>query len=88
MKKKQPPICFKSDAEIEAIRTSGQLAAATLGKVAKHVQAGVSTLALNDICHQFIIDHGAIPAPLNYRGFPKSICTSVNDNLSNFFSGC
>ena len=76
---KQPPICFKSDAEIEAIRTSGQLAAATLSKVAEHVRVGVNTLTLNDICHQFIIDHGAIPAPLNYRGFPKSICTSVNE---------
>lgn len=79
MSKRQQPICLKSDTEIAAIKTSGRLAAATLCKVAEHVQAGVSTLTLNNICHQFIVEHGAIPAPLNYRGFPKSICTSVND---------
>ena len=61
------------------MRASGRLAAATLRMVAAHVQAGVTTLELNDICHDFTIKHGAVPAPLNYRGFPKSICTSVNE---------
>lgn len=61
------------------MRNSGKLAAATLLMVAEHVRAGVSTLELNDICHDFTIKHGALPAPLNYRGFPKSICTSVNE---------
>lgn len=77
--KKKPAVRFKSDHEIEAIRASGSLAAATLRKVAEHVLVGVNTLELNDICHRFIVDHGAIPAPLNYRGFPKSVCTSVNE---------
>ncbi len=72
-------LLLKSDAEIDIMRSSGRLAAATLRMIAAHVQAGVSTLELNDICHDFTIDHGAIPAPLHYRGFPKSICTSVNE---------
>ncbi len=61
------------------MRSSGQLAATTLRMIAGHVQAGVSTLELNNICHDFTIEHGAVPAPLNYKGFPKSICTSVNE---------
>lgn len=69
---------LKSDSEIEKIRESCQLAAKTLLFIAPHLQEGISTLELNDICHDFIISNGAIPAPLNYHGFPKSICTSIN----------
>ena len=61
------------------MRTSGRLAAATLRMVAEYVRAGVSTLELNNICHDFTIEHEAVPAPLHYKGFPKSICTSVNE---------
>ena len=61
------------------MRNSGRLAAATLRMVAEYVRAGVSTLELNDICHDFTIEHEAVPAPLHYKGFPKSICTSVNE---------
>lgn len=61
------------------MRSSGGLAAAMLRMIAEYVQAGVSTLELNDICHEFTLEHGAVPAPLNYKGFPKSICTSVNE---------
>lgn len=72
-------IVLKSDAEIASMRASGKLAAATLKMIAEHVRIGVTTLELNDICHDFTLKHDAIPAPLNYRGFPKSICTSVNE---------
>lgn len=61
------------------MREAGALAAATLLHVAPHVRAGVTTIELNDICHEFIVRNGAKPAPLHYRGFPKSICTSVNE---------
>lgn len=60
------------------MRKAGALAASILDDMVALVQPGVSTLEINDVCHQKIIDAGAIPAPLNYRGFPKSVCTSVN----------
>jgi methionyl aminopeptidase len=72
-------ITLKSDHEINAMRMAGKLAAETLAMIEKHVRAGVSTQELNDICHDFTVSRGAICAPLNYRGFPKSICTSVNE---------
>jgi methionyl aminopeptidase len=57
---------------------AGKLASQVLDYIEPYVQPGVSTGHLNDLCHDYIIAHKAIPAPLNYRGFPKSICTSVN----------
>ena len=60
------------------MRKAGLLAAEVLDMVAEHVAPGVTTQALNDLCHQMIVARGAVPAPLNYRGFPKSICTSIN----------
>lgn len=71
-------IQLKSDKEIETMREAGKLAAATLEFIAPHVKAGVSTEYLNKKCHDFIVNHGAVPAPLNYKGFPKSVCTSRN----------
>jgi methionyl aminopeptidase len=62
----------------EGMRKAGRLAAETLDFIAPHVQPGVTTGELDKLCHDFIQDHGAIPAPLGYRGFPKSICTSIN----------
>ncbi|MDX1580211.1 MAG: type I methionyl aminopeptidase [Alphaproteobacteria bacterium] len=62
----------------EGMRKAGRLGAEVLDFIAPHVQPGVTTGELDKLCHQFIEDHGAIPAPLGYRGFPKSICTSVN----------
>ncbi len=61
------------------MRIAGKLAARVLEFIEPHVQAGVSTAELDRLCHQFILEHDAIPAPLHYRGFPKSICTSVNN---------
>lgn len=60
------------------MRAAGKLAAETLDYITDYVKEGVTTNYLNDLCHDFIIRNKAIPAPLNYRGFPKSICTSLN----------
>jgi len=60
------------------MRRVGHLAAETLDFIEPHIQPGVTTAHLDDLCHAFILDHGAIPAPLYYRGFPKAVCTSVN----------
>ena len=64
--------------DFEGMRAAGRLAAETLDMIHAHVQPGVTTAALDKSCHDFIVAHGAVPAPLNYRGFPKSICTSIN----------
>ena len=72
-------IHLKSEDEILAMKPSCKLAARVLDMIESHVIEGVSTLKLNNLCHEFILDHKAIPAPLNYMGFPKSICTSVNE---------
>ena len=72
-------VTIKNAEEQDKMRVAGRLAADVLDMIGEHVQAGVSTDQLNDICHKFITEEQqAIPAPLNYRGFPKSICTSVN----------
>ena len=61
------------------MRVAGRLAAEVLEMIESHVQVGVTTETLNQICHDYIVnEQDAIPAPLNYHGFPKSICTSVN----------
>jgi methionyl aminopeptidase len=72
-------IVLKSDAEIDAMRAAGQLSAAILDMIGEYVRPGVTTLELNDIVHEFTVKNGGIPAPLNYKGFPKSVCTSVNE---------
>ena len=72
-------VTIKTPEEQEKMRVAGRLAADVLDMIGPHVKAGVSTDELDRICHEFIVNElGAIPAPLNYRGFPKSICTSVN----------
>ncbi len=73
------PVTIKNTEEIKKMRVAGRLAAQVLDMIEAEVKAGVSTDQLNTICHDFIVNQQkAIPAPLNYRGFPKSICTSVN----------
>lgn len=62
----------------DGMRKAGKLAAETLDMITPKVVPGVTTEELDDLCHQFIVDHNATPAPLNYKGFPKSICTSIN----------
>ncbi len=72
-------IIIKTATDIEKMRIAGRLAADVLEMIEPHVQAGVTTNALNQLCHDYIVNvQDAIPAPLNYHGFPKSICTSVN----------
>ena len=60
------------------MRKAGRLAAQVLDFITPYVKPGVTTDRLDRLCHGFIVDHDAIPAPLNYRGFPRSICTSIN----------
>lgn len=73
------PAIIKSAEEIEKMRVAGRLAAEVLEMIGEHVKPGVTTDELDRICHDYIVnEQQAIPAPLNYRGFPKSICTSVN----------
>ncbi|MDS4026695.1 MAG: type I methionyl aminopeptidase [Candidatus Contendobacter sp.] len=77
--KKSLNITLKTPEEIEKMRVAGHLTTEVLRMIEPHVREGVATEALDRICHDYIINtQKAIPAPLNYRGFPKSICTSVN----------
>jgi methionyl aminopeptidase len=71
-------ITLHDEEGFEGMRRAGRLAAETLDMITPHVQPGVSTDELDRLCAEFVADHGAVSAPLNYRGFPKSICTSVN----------
>ncbi|NGX16797.1 type I methionyl aminopeptidase [Wenzhouxiangella sp. XN24] len=74
-----PVTIKKTAAERDGMREAGRLAAQVLDMIGEHVQPGVSTEELDSICHRYITKTlEAVPAPLNYRGFPKSICTSVN----------
>lgn len=81
-------ITIKTPEEIEKMRVAGRLAAQVLDMIEEHVKPGVTTGELNDICHDYIVNvQKAIPAPLNYRGFPKSICTSVNHQVCHGIPG-
>jgi methionyl aminopeptidase len=73
-----PMITLHTPQEFEAMRRAGLLAAETLDYITAFVKSGVTTGELDRLCAEFISDHGAVSAPLNYRGFPKSICTSIN----------
>jgi methionyl aminopeptidase len=70
---------IKSPKEIDAMREVGQLAAETLCAVAEIIRPGISTEDINTFVHEDTLRRGARPAPLNYKGFPKSVCTSIND---------
>jgi len=75
-------IIIKTDSEIEKMRIAGRLAAEVLEMIEPYVVPGVTTDELDKICHDYIVDvQKAIPAPLNYHGFPKSICTSINQQV-------
>jgi methionyl aminopeptidase len=74
-------IFLKSDEEIELLRISNQIVAKTLAELAKLIQPGVSTEYLDKIAEEFIRDNGAVPGFLGYSGYPKSICTSVNEQV-------
>jgi methionyl aminopeptidase len=72
------PITIHKPEDFEGMRKAGRLAAEVLDMIGPHVVPGVTTDQLNTLCHDMIVGAGAIPAPLGYRGFPKSVCTSVN----------
>ena len=74
-------IFLKSDEEIELLRISNQIVAKTLAEMAKIITPGISTAQLDKIAEEYIRDNGAVPGFLGYGGFPKSICTSVNDQV-------
>lgn len=71
-------IIINSQQDFISMRKAGRLAAEVLDYITNFVQPGITTEELNKLCHNMIVDNGAIPAPLGYKGFPKSICTSVN----------
>jgi methionyl aminopeptidase len=80
-------IRLKESKDIEAIKEAGVLVVKTLNLVEKHVKPGIQTEELNTIVHAFTSKHGAIPAPLHYRGYPKSVCISVNDEICHGIPG-
>lgn len=81
-------VTIKNTDEIEKMRVAGRLASEVLEMIGTHVVPGISTLELDQICHEYIVnEQKAIPAPLNYRGFPKSICTSVNHQVCHGIPG-
>ena len=70
---------IKTPEQIEGIRKSGLLNTAVLDEVARNIHEGMSTLEMDEIVYNYTTQHGGIPAPLNYEGFPKSVCTSINE---------
>ncbi len=80
-------IRIKEAADIENIRKAGRLAMDTLDMVAAEIRPGIATDAINTLVHEFTLKHGAVPAPLNYRGYPKSVCVSVNEVICHGIPG-
>lgn len=81
-------ITIKNESDIEHMRVAGKLAANVLEMIGPYVKPGVTTGELDEICHDYIVNtQKAIPAPLNYHGFPKSICTSVNHQVCHGIPG-
>ncbi len=79
---------IKTAEEIEKMRVAGRLASEVLEMITPHVKAGITTEELDKLCHDYIVDvQKAIPAPLNYKGFPKSICTSLNHQICHGIPG-
>jgi len=80
-------IRFKQAADIENIKQAGRLALDTLDLVESEIRPGLITDDINTLVHEFTIRHGAVPAPLNYRGYPKSVCVSVNEVICHGIPG-
>lgn len=70
---------IKTAEQVEGIRASGLITNGALDLVAAEIKAGMTTGDIDRLVHEYTLDHGGIPAPLNYEGFPKSVCTSIND---------
>ena len=80
-------IRLKEEVDIEGIRRAGRLVVDTLQLVKTEIRPGITTDAINTLVHEFTIAHGAVPAPLNYRKFPKSVCVSVNEVICHGIPG-
>ena len=80
-------IRLKGKADVEGIRQTGRLVLETLDMVEAKIRPGITTDVINNFVHEFTIKNGAIPAPLNYRGFPKSACVSVNEVICHGIPG-
>ena len=76
--KESVQVIIHGEEDFQGMREAGELAASILDYITDYVKPGITTDELNTLCHNKIIENGAIPAPFNYKGFPKSICTSVN----------
>lgn len=74
-------IYFKTEEEIELIRESSLLVGKTLAEIAKHIKPGVKTIVLDKIAEEFIRDNGAVPGFKGYKGFPKTLCMSINEQV-------
>ena len=75
------PSILKTPEQIEAIKKSADLNTAVLDHVAKHIRAGISTAEIDELVFNYTTEHGGIPAPLGFEGFPKSVCTSINNEI-------
>ncbi|MFO7786011.1 MAG: type I methionyl aminopeptidase [Thermodesulfobacteriota bacterium] len=80
-------IRLKKEKDIKALRVAGRLAVASLDLVEGRIRPGMSTDEINALVHDFTVQHGAVPAPLNYRGYPKSVCVSVNEVICHGIPG-
>jgi len=80
-------IRLKEEADIEGIRKAGQLVLDTFEQIEDKIRPGIKTDEINTIVHEFTIKNGAQPAPLNYRGFPKSVCVSINEEVCHGIPG-
>lgn len=78
---------IKNQRDLEGMREACRLAAQTLEETARILEVGMTTEDINTFVHEYTIDHGAVPAPLNYRGYPKSVCTSVNEVICHGIPG-
>ena len=76
-----PREIIKNKEQIEGIKRSSKINNAVLDLVAEHIKEGMSTEEINKLVHDYTVSQGAIPAPLNYQGYPKSVCTSINDEI-------
>jgi methionyl aminopeptidase len=80
-------IRLKESPDVDGIKKAGRLVVDTLDLVESHVRAGIKTDEINTLVHEYTVEHGATPAPLNYRGYPKSVCVSVNEVICHGIPG-
>lgn len=83
----KPKIRLKGAADIEGIKKAGRLVLDTLEMVEVHLKTGITTDSINALVHEYTLRHNGVPAPLNYRGYPKSVCVSVNQEICHGIPG-